>query len=94
MPFLIQLSVDLNIEYLLLIDEVRNVLANLRYILSYYQAEMDIQDRQNHLFELIFEGRLFFASIERLDRVLDVGTGTGKWAINFGTEPCLEVEHY
>lgn len=33
---------------------------------------------------LTFSGKLPFAPLGKLHRVLDVGTGTGIWAINFG----------
>lgn len=33
---------------------------------------------------LTFGHKLSFAPLQQLHRVLDVGTGTGIWAINFG----------
>lgn len=46
-------------------------------------------DLQHHLFTLTFEGKLYLAPIEDLEggihNVLDIGTGTGIWAIDFGT---------
>jgi ubiquinone/menaquinone biosynthesis C-methylase UbiE len=44
-------------------------------------------DLQHHLFSLTFGGKLYTAPIpkdQKLHRVLDVGTGTGIWAIDFG----------
>lgn len=44
---------------------------------------------QHHEFQLIFSGRLYTAPIPQdkvLHRVLDVGTGTGIWAIDFADD--------
>ncbi len=50
-------------------------------------------DLQHHLFTLTFDGKLHIAPIEELKggihNVLDIGTGTGIWAIDFGTESLL-----
>jgi SAM-dependent methyltransferase len=46
-------------------------------------------DLQHHLFYLTFDGKLFTAPIPKeklLHRVLDIGTGTGIWAIDFADE--------
>jgi SAM-dependent methyltransferase len=47
-------------------------------------------DLQHHLFTLTFDGKLHIAPIEELKggvhNVLDIGTGTGIWAIDFGIE--------
>lgn len=51
--------------------------------------EADRLDLQHHLYNLTFEGKLFTAPIpkeKKFNRVLDVGTGTGIWAIDFGDE--------
>jgi hypothetical protein len=43
------------------------------------------------LFTLTFDGKLHIAPIEEMKggihNVLDIGTGTGIWAIDFGTTP-------
>lgn len=41
---------------------------------------------QHHLFQLTLDGKLFTAPIDpkKTLRVLDVGTGTGIWAIDYG----------
>jgi SAM-dependent methyltransferase len=44
---------------------------------------------QHHEFQLIFGGKLFTAPIPKdkvLHRVLDIGTGTGIWAIDFADD--------
>lgn len=49
-------------------------------------SESERLDLQHHLFTLTFDGKLFTAPIpksQQLHRVLDVGTGTGIWAIDF-----------
>jgi ubiquinone/menaquinone biosynthesis C-methylase UbiE len=38
---------------------------------------------------LTFDGKLSFAPFDKIHRVLDVGTGTGIWAINFGESAIL-----
>lgn len=46
-------------------------------------------DLQHHEFSITFDGKLFTAPIPKeqtLHRVLDVGTGTGIWAIDFADE--------
>jgi SAM-dependent methyltransferase len=52
------------------------------------EQERDRLDLQHHLFGLTFDGRLFICPIDEkkgnIHRVLDVGTGTGLWALDFG----------
>jgi SAM-dependent methyltransferase len=53
------------------------------------ESENDRLDLQHHLFYLTFDGKLFTAPIPKekvLHRVLDIGTGTGIWAIDFADE--------
>ncbi|PHH62232.1 hypothetical protein CDD80_1370 [Ophiocordyceps camponoti-rufipedis] len=48
----------------------------------------DSSDLQHHLCTLTLKGKLFTCPAGRdspLDRVLDAGTGTGIWAMDFGT---------
>lgn len=50
------------------------------------EGENDRLDLQHHLFCLTFDGNIFTAPIPKdqaIHRVLDVGTGTGIWAIDY-----------
>ena len=48
------------------------------------EAELDRLDLQHHLFTLMIEGALATAPLPKsIQNVLDVGTGTGIWAIEF-----------
>ena len=45
------------------------------------------KDLQHHMYSLTLGGKLFVAPIpeeQKLHRVLDLGTGTGIWAMDFG----------
>jgi hypothetical protein len=50
--------------------------------------EQDRLDLQHHLFLLTFDGKLCLAPIEEMKggihNVIDIATGTGIWAIDFG----------
>ena len=49
-------------------------------------------DMQNAHFLATFDGRAYFApGADTAQRVLDVGTGTGIWAIQFGFSPLFAV---
>ncbi|KAH7153363.1 S-adenosyl-L-methionine-dependent methyltransferase [Dactylonectria macrodidyma] len=63
------------------------------YLFPNDEMENERQDIQHHLFELTFEGKLHAAPLTQpLNRVLDAGTGTGIWAIDFADEhPECEV---
>ncbi|RDW69194.1 S-adenosyl-L-methionine-dependent methyltransferase-6 [Coleophoma cylindrospora] len=59
------------------------------YLFPNDEKEADRLDLQHHLFNLTFENKLFIAPIPKdkpLHRVLDAGTGTGIWAIDFADE--------
>ncbi|RDW56650.1 hypothetical protein BP5796_13115 [Coleophoma crateriformis] len=66
-----------------------------KYAFPNDEPENDRLDLQNHAFLLTLGGRLYSAPIPKeqtLHRVLDVGTGTGIWAIDFADEhPETEV---
>lgn len=58
-----------------------------KYFLPNDENENDRLDLQHHQFCLTFRGKLFLAPVPKtLHRVLDVGTGTGIWAIDFADE--------
>ncbi|KAF6833022.1 methyltransferase domain-containing protein [Colletotrichum plurivorum] len=67
-----------------------------KYVIPNDEIESDRLDLQHNLFLLTFDGRLGSAPPNdpgaRVGRVLDVGTGTGIWATDFGDEhPEAEV---
>jgi ubiquinone/menaquinone biosynthesis C-methylase UbiE len=47
-------------------------------------------DLQHHSFKVMLDGKLNLAPISNPKRVLDLATGTGIWAIEFGTSPLSE----
>lgn len=61
-----------------------------KYLAPNDEPERDRLDLQHHLFNLTFSGRLHICPIgqdgKQIHRVLDVGTGTGIWAIDFADE--------
>jgi ubiquinone/menaquinone biosynthesis C-methylase UbiE len=63
------------------------------YVLPNDEQEQDRLDLLHHIFTLILGGKLYDAPIHPPpQRVLDVGTGTGIWAIDFADEnPGCEV---
>ncbi|KAM0331503.1 hypothetical protein ACHAQA_003180 [Verticillium albo-atrum] len=61
-----------------------HALSKGKYILPNDEDENERLDIQNHHFLLTFDGRQCFApGAETAKRVLDVGTGTGIWAIDY-----------
>ena len=56
-----------------------------------FQREADRLDLQHHVLCLTFNSKLYFSPIEKPKNVLDVGTGTGIWAIDMGM--CLSAFH-
>ncbi|KAF2820505.1 S-adenosyl-L-methionine-dependent methyltransferase [Ophiobolus disseminans] len=64
------------------------------YLLPNDEQEQDRLDLLHHIFLLILGGKLYDAPVaaSSLKRVLDIGTGTGIWAIDFADEyPGVEV---
>ncbi|KAF7547507.1 hypothetical protein G7Z17_g7670 [Cylindrodendrum hubeiense] len=52
------------------------------------EEEQDRMDLVHHIYTLLLEGKLHLAPIgENVQRVLDLGTGTGIWAMNFAETP-------
>lgn len=63
------------------------------YLFPNDDTEQDRLDMLHHIFRLVLRGSLYKAPISNpLQRVLDFGTGTGIWAIDFADEhPSAEV---
>ncbi|OHE95150.1 methyltransferase domain-containing protein [Colletotrichum orchidophilum] len=60
-----------------------------RYVLPNDAVENERLDLQHHLYTLTFDGKLFVSPAGRdkpLKRVLDAGTGTGIWAMDFADD--------
>jgi len=54
------------------------------YVFPNDEPENDRLDLQHKLLSLVHGGRIFFAPLRNPRRILDVGTGTGIWAIEMG----------
>ncbi|CAI7665700.1 unnamed protein product [Penicillium viridicatum] len=63
------------------------------YVLPNDEPEQDRQDLLHHVRNLVLNGRLFRAPLNNhIQRALDIGTGTGIWAIDFADSfPSAEV---
>ncbi|UPX17159.1 uncharacterized protein EKO05_0007533 [Ascochyta rabiei] len=63
------------------------------YLMPNDDVEMDRLDLQHHAFRLTLDGQLYRAPIPKdVQRVLDVGCGTGIWSIQFADEhPSAQV---
>jgi len=49
-------------------------------------------DMAYHSLLLLLDGKAFFAPVENPQRILDVGTGTGIWALDVGDQyPSAQV---
>jgi ubiquinone/menaquinone biosynthesis C-methylase UbiE len=53
-------------------------------LLTRVQSELDRLDLMHAAFRMTYEGKLFLAPVTNLNNALDVGTGTGIWAIDLG----------
>ena len=47
------------------------------------EQEQDRLDLSHHIYKMLFQGALHRAPVKDPRRVLDIGTGTGIWAIDF-----------
>ncbi|KAK7221290.1 hypothetical protein V2G26_009293 [Clonostachys chloroleuca] len=64
-----------------------HALSKGKYVLPNDEEEKQRLDIQNHQFSITFDGRSCFSpGANSARRVLDVGTGTGVWAIDFADE--------
>ena len=60
-------------------------LAVIEYIMPNDEEELDRLDVHHHIALLHLDGGLYLAPIgEKPSRILDLGTGTGIWAIDMG----------
>ncbi|KAF2214086.1 hypothetical protein CERZMDRAFT_66779 [Cercospora zeae-maydis SCOH1-5] len=57
-----------------------------KYIFPNDEREADRLDLQHHLLRITYANKLYFAPLQNPKRCLDVGTGTGIWAIDFADE--------
>lgn len=71
-------------------DEVRLRPKKLKTVWTnaLFQSEQERLDLQHQLFLLTFDNKLSLVPTEgrQLHNVLDIGTGTGIWAIDFGMD--------
>ncbi|KAJ5587023.1 methyltransferase [Penicillium hispanicum] len=62
------------------------------YFLPNDEQEQDRLDLSHHIYLMLLKGELHLAPVKNPGRVLDLGTGTGIWAIDFADEnPETEV---
>lgn len=57
-----------------------------KYMLPNDKREQDRLDLQHHSFRIMLDGKLHLAPISYPQRILDLATGTGIWAIEFAQE--------
>ena len=53
------------------------------YFMPNDEGEQERLDLYHHIFLQILGGKLYAAPLQKPQRVLDVGTGTGIWALDF-----------
>ena len=63
------------------------------YVMPNDESELDRLDLMHQMIRVVMRNRLFFTPLgDRPERILDVGTGTGIWAIEMGDEfPDAEI---
>ncbi|KAI8651496.1 hypothetical protein NCS55_01394500 [Fusarium keratoplasticum] len=66
---------------------------NARYWASNDEKQNESMDIVHHFLSLVFDGKLYRAPLEKdIQKAVDIGTGTGIWAIDFADEfPNTEV---
>ncbi|ERT01406.1 hypothetical protein HMPREF1624_02652 [Sporothrix schenckii ATCC 58251] len=57
-----------------------------KYLLPNDEQEQNRLDLQHHLATRLLQGKLYLAPIGNVNRVLDIGTGTGIWAVEFAEQ--------
>ena len=57
--------------------------ADNKYLLPEDEDEQDRLDLQHSAFVRLFDGKLLLAPVDTAQEVLDLGTGTGIWAIEY-----------
>ena len=56
------------------------------YVMPNDETELDRLDLMHQMLRVTMRDQLFFAPLDKdISRILDVGTGTGIWAIEYGT---------
>ncbi|KAK4545871.1 hypothetical protein LTR36_002435 [Oleoguttula mirabilis] len=62
------------------------------YVFPNDEREADRLDLQHHLLRMTYGNRLYFAPVNNPKRCIDIGTGTGIWAVDFADDhPECEV---
>lgn len=62
------------------------------YMFPNDQLENERLDLQYEIIKVLFKGRNFYAPLKDPKKIMDIGTGTGKWAIEMGNQfPNCEV---
>ncbi|KAF5000555.1 hypothetical protein FGRMN_1722 [Fusarium graminum] len=100
-------SYDVSVELSSQISSINSSILNYRYengrryhafrdgtyLVPNDEEEQNRMDLLHHIYSLLLDGKLFLAPIgDQIGRVLDLGTGTGIWAIDFADEnPSAEV---
>jgi hypothetical protein len=75
-------------------DPHKSLTPILEYIMPNDEKEKERLDIHHHISLLHLDGELHLAPIgERPDRILDLGTGTGFWAIDMGTYPSEDFRY-
>lgn len=66
--------------------DLLTLFTTIEYLLPNDDVEQERLDLQHHSFKIYLDGRLHLAPLRSPKRVLDVGTGTGIWALEFAQE--------
>ena len=69
-----------------LLDDIPSFLSKLENLTNKLQAELERCDIHHHVITLLCGGELHFAPLRRPQRILDIGTGTGIWAMEMADQ--------